>query len=323
MQRTLVAILLISSLCFTAMAQSAPRLVVLNKDDATLVVVDTASGKILGRVPVGEAPHEAAVSTDGRLAFAANYGAQTPGSTISVVDLSTMKELRRVDVSPMRRPHGLFFHDGRLYFTAETNRLIGRYDPAADRIDWLMGTGLTGTHMVWVSPDGARIATANIGSNAIGIFDRGPNQQWALTVVPVGRGPEGFDVSPDGRELWAAHSQDGGVSIVDPATKKVTLTFDAQTKRSNRLKFTPDGTHVLITDVDSGDVVVIDAASHQIVKRIALGKSPEGILVDPDGSRAFVAVTGEHYIAVVDLKTWTVKGRIEPGKGPDGMAWLQ
>jgi YVTN family beta-propeller protein len=297
--------------------------VVLNKDDATLVVVDTATGRILGRVPVGEAPHEAAVSTDGRLAFAANYGAQTPGGTISVIDLSTMKELRRVDVSPMRRPHGLFFHDGRLYFTAEANRLIGRYDPAADRIDWLMGTGLTGTHMLWVSPDGSRIATANIGSNAIGIFDRGQNQQWSFTVVPVGRGPEGFDVSPDGRELWAAHSQDGGVSIIDPATKKVTATFDAQTKRSNRLKFTPDGRHVLISDVDFGDVVVIDAASHQIVKRIALGKSPEGILVDPEGSRAFVAVTGENYIAVVDLKTWTVTGRIEPGKGPDGMALVR
>ena len=319
MQTVLAAVLMASLLG----AQSAPRLVVLNKDDATLVVVDTSTGKILGRVAVGEAPHEAAVSTDGKLAFAANYGSQTPGATISVVDLGTMNELHRVDISPLRRPHGLYFHDGRLYFTAETNRLIGRYDPATDKVDWLMGTGLTGTHMIWVSPDGARIATANIGSNAIGIFERSQNQQWSFIVVPVGRGPEGFDVSPDGRELWAAHSQDGGVSIVDLATKKVSTTFDAQTKRSNRLKFTPDGKHVLISDLDSGDLVVIDAASHQIARRIALGKSPEGVLVDPDGSRAFVAVTGENSIAVIDLKTWSVTSRIQPGRGPDGMALVR
>ena len=317
------AILLVLCSVLPAMAQPASRLVVLNKEDATLVVVDTATGRVLGRIPVGEAPHEAAVSADGKLAFAANYGAQTPGSSISVVDLSAMKEVRRVDVSPMRRPHGLFFHDGKLYFTAETNRAIARYDPAADKIDWLMGTGLSGTHMIWVSPDGSRIATANIGSNAIAIFDRGPNQQWNLTVVPVGRGPEGFDVSPDGRELWAAHSQDGGISIIDLAARKVTSTFAAQTKRSNRLKFTPDGKHVLISDLDSGDLVVVDTATHQIARRIALGKSPEGILIDPDGSRAFVAVTGENYIAVVDLTAWSVKGRIEPGKGPDGMALVK
>lgn len=320
MRTAAAAILALLCACPAAWAQ---RLVVLDKDDAAMVVVDLQGGKILGRVAVGEGPHEAAVSTDGRLAFAANYGAQTPGSTISVVDLGSMKELRRVDVSPLRRPHGLFFHDGKLYFTSETNRLIARYDPSADKIDWLMGTGQTGTHMVWVSPDGARIATANIGSNSVTVFDRGANQAWNATIVPVGKGPEGFDVSPDGRELWAAHSQDGGVSIVDLASKKVSATFDAQTKRSNRLKFTPDGRHVLISDLDSGDVVVIDTASRRIVRRIALGKGTEGILVDPDGTRAFVAVNAENYIAVIDLKTWAVTNRLQPGRGPDGMALVK
>src|SRR3954464_11362120 len=130
-----VALVVLASTALTA--QSAGRLVVLNKEDATLVTVDPATGTILGTVATGEAPHEAAVSTDGKTAFAANYGAKTPGNTISVVDLATMKEVRRFDVSPLRRPHGLFFHDGRLYFTAELNRVVGRYDPASNQIDWV------------------------------------------------------------------------------------------------------------------------------------------------------------------------------------------
>ncbi|HTI37889.1 MAG TPA: cytochrome D1 domain-containing protein [Vicinamibacterales bacterium] len=305
-------------------AQTGGRLVVLNKDDATLVTIDAASGRILGTVATGEGPHEVAVSDDGRWAFAANYGERTPGSSISMIDLAAMKESRRIDVTPLRRPHGLVFLDGRLYFTSETNRLIGRYDPQADKIDWLMGTGQTGTHMLWVSADGARIVTCNIGSNSMTLLERAAANplNWSTTTIAVGKGPEGFDVSPDGREVWAAHSGDGGVSIIDLAARKVTATIDAGTKRSNRLKFTRDGRHALISDVDSGDLVVIDVATRSIARRLPVGRNPEGILIAPDGATAFVAVAGDNNIAVVDLNTWTVARRIEPGRGPDGMAFV-
>jgi YVTN family beta-propeller protein len=305
-------------------AQTGGRLVVLNKDDATLVTIDAASGRILGTVATGEGPHEVAVSDDGRWAFAANYGERTPGSSISMIDLAAMKESRRIDVTPLRRPHGLVFLDGRLYFTSETNRLIGRYDPQADKIDWLMGTGQTGTHMLWVSADGARIVTCNIGSNSMTLLERAAANplNWSATTIAVGKGPEGFDVSPDGREVWAAHSGDGGVSIIDLAARKVTATIDAGTKRSNRLKFTRDGRYALISDVDSGDLVVIDVATRSIARRLPVGRNPEGILIAPDGATAFVAVAGDNNIAVVDLNTWTVARRIEPGRGPDGMAFV-
>ena len=200
-----------------------PRLVVLNKEDATLVTVDPATGRVLGRVPTGEAPHEVAVSADGRTAVVGNYGAQTPGSTLSVIDLVAMKELRRVDVSPLRRPHGVFFNGGSVYFTSETNRIVGRYDPAANQIDWLFGTGQVTTHMVWVNRDATKMYTANIGADSISIIERGANAQaWNQTVVPTCKGPEGFDVSPDGRELWAACSRDGNVAVINLEQKKVT-----------------------------------------------------------------------------------------------------
>jgi YVTN family beta-propeller protein len=307
-----------------AQSLPSPALLVLNKDDATLSIIDPANGKTVGQIPTGLAPHELAVSADGKLAFAANYGAQTPGNTISVLDLVARKELRKVDVSPLRRPHGLFVAEGKLYFTAETNRVIGRYDPATNQIDWLLGTGQAGTHMVIVSKDAAKLFTANIGGDSMCVIERGANPlAWNVTVVPVGKGPEGFDLSPDGKELWAAHSRDGGVSIVDVATKKVTQTIDVQTKRSNRLKFTPDGKHVLISDdVDTGELVIIETATHKVIKLLPLGKQPEGILVLPDGSRAYVALSGENQLAVIDLKTFEVTGHVATGTVPDGMAWI-
>jgi YVTN family beta-propeller protein len=301
----------------------AAELVVLDKDEAALVIVDLSTRKVVGRVPTGEAPHEVAVSSDGKLAFVANYGAQTPGQTISIIDLAARKELRRLDLGALRRPHGIFYAgDGKVYFTAETNRLIGRYDPSASQIDWLMGTGQIGTHMVLVNKDQSRIITANIGSDSITIMERGTSPlAWNQTVIGVGKGPEGFDVSPDEREIWAAHSRDGGVSVIDVATKKVVQTLNLQTKRSNRLKFTPDGRLALVSDLDAGELVVIDAPARRELKRVKLGKNPEGILIAPDGAHAYVAVNGDNFISIVDLKTLAETGRIEPGAGPDGMAW--
>jgi YVTN family beta-propeller protein len=301
----------------------SPALLVLNKSEAQLAIVDPSSGKVVGTVPTGDGPHELAASADGKLAFASNYGAQTPGQTISVIDLATQKELHRFDVSPLRRPHGLHVSGGKLFFTSETNRLIGRYDPATNQIDWLMGTGQTGTHMVLVSPDESKIFTANIGAGTISIFERGTNPQtWNHTVVPVGKGPEALDLAPDGKTLWTAHSQDGGVSIIDVSTKQVTETLNLGTKRSNRLKFTPDGARVLVSDLDAGELLVIDVATRKEIKRLPLGKGLTGILIVPDGSRAYVAASGDNQIAIVDLKTLTVSGKISTGGSPDGMAWV-
>ena len=323
MRNLFFVVVLALSMRVAPAAQDRPgTLLVLNKDDATLAAVDPLTGRILGTVPTGEGPHEVAVSADGRWAFAANYGTQTPGSSISMIDLSTMKESRRIDVSPLRRPHGLSVHDGKLYFTSETNRLVARYDPDANRIDWLMGTGQAGTHMIWVSRDGSRIITCNIGSNSMTIFDRGANPlAWNAVVVPVGRGPEGFDVSPDERELWAAHSRDGAMSIIDLNQKKVVDTVDLHTKVSNRLKFTPDGKTVLVSDADAGEVLVIDAATRAVTKKIPLGPGTEGILMPPSGGRAYVAVNEENYVAAIDLKTFAVVQKIRTGRGPDGMGW--
>jgi YVTN family beta-propeller protein len=305
-----------------ATAQSAGRVLVLNKEDATLAIVEAASGKVLGTVPTGEGPHELVVSSDGKFAFASNYGTgPAPGHTISMIDIAAQKETRRIDVAPLSRPHGLAFAGGKVYFTAEASKKIARYDPAANKIDWEFETGQTTTHMLLPMKDPRTIFTSNIGSDSVSMVEQS-SSGWTQTVIPVGKGPEGIDVSPNGREIWSAHSRDGGVSVIDVGTKKVAHTIALGTKRSNRIKLTPDGKFALVSDLDAGDLVIVDAAARKEIKRIALGKMPEGILITPDGSQVFVAVNGDNNVAVIDPKSWTVIRRISAGKGPDGLAWV-
>jgi DNA-binding beta-propeller fold protein YncE len=301
----------------------AAQMVVLNKEDATLAIVDPVSGKVSGVVPTGEGPHEVEVSADGKLAFVTNYGARTPGSSLSVIDLAAKKELRRVDLSPMQRPHGIWTAEGKVWFSAESAKLIGRYDPATNKVDMLLGTGQNGTHMVMLSRDNSKIFATNLGSDTVSVFTHAPDGvTWNQTVVPVGRGPEGLDITPDGREFWTAHSRDGAVSILDVETRQVKSTIDLGTKRSNRIKFTLDGKYALVSDLAGGELVIVDVASKKIAKKMALGKMPEGILMDPNGQRAYIAVAGDNHIAILDLKSLSVVGKLETGRGPDGMAWV-
>jgi len=303
----------------------SPTLLVLEKNDKSLAIVDPGTLKVLGRVPAGEDPHEVVASDDGKFAYISNYGAfQTPQNTISIADLSTQKALPVVDLGALRAPHGLEFVKGKVYFTAEGSKVIGRYDPATRMVDWTLGIGQNRTHMLVVSRDESTIFTANVNSDAISILDRdksGDASGWIETSISVGKGPEGFDVAPDGKELWAANSHDGTVSVVELINRKVVQTIDVHTKRANRVKFTPDGRLVLISDLETGDLVVLETASRKEVKRLNLGRGVAGILIVPDGSTAYVAVSTESQVAVVDLKTLSVTGRIATGKGPDGMAW--
>ncbi len=137
----------------------------------------------------------------------------------------------------------------------------------------------------------------------------------------MGRGSEGFDVTPDGKELWVGNAQDGTISIIDIASKKVTETLDANVRGANRLKFTLEGKRAFVSSLGGADLAVFDVGTRQEIKRIKLGRGAAGILMQPDGSRVYVACSPDNYVAVINLTTLEVTGRIDGGQDPDGLAW--
>jgi DNA-binding beta-propeller fold protein YncE len=298
-----------------------PVLVALNKADSTLAIIDPGDMKLVGKVPTGDSPHEVVLSADGKTAFVANYGALTPGSSISVIDLATAKELRRFDVAPLMRPHGLHMLGGKLYFTAETNRVIARYDPAANKIDWLMGTGQNVSHMVVGSADQKRFYTANIGSDSVTSFEfqNVPPAGSKVTHIAIGKQPEAIDLSPDGKEIWAGLNAEGAIDIVDTTTNKFKEKVNIG-GRPYRVKFTPDGKFVVNSMVDTKELLIIDAATRKEVKRIKLESVPLGVVFSADGKIAFVTVVGPDLVLKINLETGAILGRLDVGKAPDGIA---
>src|ERR1700678_1938322 len=206
-----------------AQSSSDATLLVLSKREHTLAIVDPASLKVLARVPVGDDPHEVIASADGRTAYVSDYGG---GSlhTLWVVDLFAQKPMPAIELDLLHGPHGLTFVGGKTWFTAEGSKVIGRFDPATQKVDWVLGTGQDRTHMIWVSPDEKKIITANVASGTMSLMDLvarrqgpggpptgGPHPAGAggpppgprapdleETVVKGGNGDEGFDVLDDG-----------------------------------------------------------------------------------------------------------------------------
>ncbi|HZG53484.1 MAG TPA: cytochrome D1 domain-containing protein [Pyrinomonadaceae bacterium] len=303
----------------------APALLVLNKTDNTLAIVDPAALKVVARVPVGEGPHEVVASPDGRTAYVANYGTQqVAGSSLSIVDIAARKETKRVDLGALRRPHGMVEAGGKIYFTAEANRAVARYDPATDKVDWLMGTGESVSHMLVVTPDAKKIYTANMLSNTVTALNVGtPPTPPNIKQIAVGKTPEGIGISPDGREVWAANRDDGTISVIDTATNKVVETLAKFSQLPFRVAFTPDGKRVLIPDPVGGELIIFDAATRKEIKRIKIAGGTVGVAVASDSKRAYVALQETGSVAAVDLEKLEVTGQVETGKGPDGVAWAQ
>ena len=327
----------------------------LSKHDHTLAIVDPATLRVVARVPVGDDPHEVIASADGHTAYVSNYGFGA-FHTLAVVDLIAQHEEPLIDLGALRGPHGLVFQQGKVWFTAEAAKAIGSYDPGSGKVNWIMGTGQNRTHMLYVFPDAQKIVTANVNAATVTVLEHtegpaggppppppgaspgqalgapplgqgGPRRMpgppggdWNETVIPVGGGAEGFDVSPDGKQAWVANAWDGTISVIDLAQKKLTTTVQANARGANRLKFTPDGARALVSA--GPELIVFDVVTQKEVKRLRIGHGGGGgILVQPDGQRAYAAFAEDGFVAVVDLKTLEVVGKVDAGANPDGLAW--
>ncbi|HRQ49927.1 MAG TPA: YncE family protein [Agriterribacter sp.] len=278
-------------------------LLVLNKADNNMMVIDEATLKAVAVVPTGEGPHEMTVSADGKLAFVANYGAQIHGHSLSVIDIAAREEIRRVELGPLLRPHGIEAKDGKVYFISELTRTVARYDFAADKVDWLAGTGQEGGHMLVLTPDGRTVYTANRISNTVSAVavDSGTLSAPGRVVhIATGKRPEGIAVSPDGKELWVGNTGDGTIDIIDVASNTIKQSF-AVGKVPIRIQFTPDGKKALVSD----------------------NGAPVGVLIRPDGKKAYIARSGSGMVSVLDLDTLSFTGDIKTGNAPDGMAWVR
>lgn len=303
----------------------ADTLVVGNKAEHTLSFIDLSTGKEVARRPTGRAPHELAVSPDGRTAVAVSYREPDfAGDTLHLFDVATAAPRSVVTLPGHKGLHGLkWIGRGRhLIVTSEVTRNVAVVDALAGRLVASIPTGQDGSHMVAVSGDARRAFVANIGSGTLTAIDLTRNRK--LRDVAVGAGAEAVALSPDGRRLWVGANDARKVVMFDARSLARVGEF-ATDGVPIRVEFSPDGRLAAISEPDRNRIVVVDSRNQRRLATVDLAaagyKVPVTMLFAPDGKRLWVAATGSAAVAEIDTATWTILRRFAAGKGADGLAF--
>jgi len=328
LRRTAFALplVLLSLISPSTQAQQA-RLLVAEKGQQTLAIVDPVSGKVLASVPEGGVTgHEVIASPDGRLAFVPIYGNSgvgkpgTDGRTLTVIDVASQKVVNLVDFGHGVRPHCPLIgpKDGLLYVTTELNQTVTLIDPKTLKIVGHIPTGQPESHMLALSHDGKRGYTANVGPGTVSVLDI--QARKVLKIIQVSANTQRISISPDDRWVFTADQTKPELVMIDTTTNSVAWRRPLEGIAYGTAP-TPDGRFLLITLPDQDKIAVFDIKAMKVVRSVAVGKYPQEAIVRPDGKVAYVSCEKSNQVAEINLENWTVTRLIATGKATDGLAW--
>lgn len=304
-------------------------LLVCNKGDQTLGLIDTVAGKMIATVPEdGVTGHEVVAAPDGKRAFVPIFGnagvgrAGTDGQLIRVIDLEKRAIVGTIDLGKGVRPHCAVMgpKNGLLYITTEIDNSVTVIDPKTFKVVCTVPTGQLESHMLAITSDGKRGYTANVKPGTVSVLDL--DAKKVLTIIPVCKTTQRISLSVDDRWVFTSDQTQPRLAVIDTQTNGVRQWIEMPATGYGSAP-TPDGKWLVIALPKLNQVAVIDLTAMKVAKTIEVPKGPQEILVRPDGAKAYISCSASRQIAVIDTKTWTVKKLIEAGPGADGLAWAK
>ena len=320
-----VAVAVVSE--FSASAASRGFLLVANKGDHALGIIDPESGKQLATVAEGGVTgHEVIASPDGKLAYVPIYGNSgvgkpgTDGSNLVAVDLATHKVVSNLDFGRGVRPHCPMLgpKDGLLYVTTELDNAITVIDPKSMKIIGSIPTGKPESHMLAITHDGRYGFTANVGSGTVSVLDM--TARKTLDVISISSSVQRISISMDDRLVFTSDQTKPQLAAIDTKTRKVSSWIPLPATGYGSAP-TPDGKWLVIAVPPANKVAVVNLETMKVEHTIDVPAAPQETLVRPDGAVAYVSCDASHKVAEIQTSNWTVSRLIDAGAGADGLAW--
>jgi len=288
-------------------------LLVANKGDQTMGIVDPHSGQQIATVAEGGTTgHELVASPDGRTAFVPIYGDSgvgkpgTDGRNMIAVDIASRKVVGNVDFGHGVRPHCAVFgpKDGMLYVTTELDKTISIIDPRALKIVGSIPTGQPESHMLAITADGKRGYTANVGPGTVSVLDM--ENRKTITVIPVAGVVQRIAISPDGKMAFTSDQTKPQLAVIDTASNTV-KTWIPLPDAGYGTAPTPNGRSLVVAVRTANKVAVVDLGAMKVAHVIDVPAAPQEVLMRPDGQVAYVSCDASHKIAVIRTSDWTVE----------------
>lgn len=302
-------------------------LLVANKGEHTLGIVDPAAGQQLAAVPEGGVTgHEVAASPDGRTAYVPIYGNSgvgkpgTDGANMVVIDIASRKVTGNVDFGHGVRPHFPVFgpKNGMLYVTTELDKTVSIIDPSTLKIVGTVPTDQPESHMLAITSDGRRGYTANVGPGTVSVLDL--DAKKTIAVIPISRVTQRISISPDDRWVFTSDQTKPQLAVIDTGSNKI-KSWVPLPGTGYGTASTPDGHWLLVCVPGVNKVSVVDIGAMKVARNIDVPSTPQEVLVRPDGQMAYVSCDKSHQVAAINIAEWKVDKLIDAGKEADGLAW--
>ncbi len=280
-----------------------------NRDSASVAIIDTATDEVVAKVPVGQVPHQVAVSETLMKMVASN----TADDTITIVDLRTLEPLATVqlDHEPEHMeidPAGEILAVGNI--AAGTVSLVS----LAENRELARVAGLYDPHNMTFSPDGALLYVGNLGAGLVSVIDTASAR--VINEIPVGEAPalasaEQGDAewqgvinvtrTPDGRLGFAAFGEGNAMAVLDLRTQETlkTLTLGELPWRAYT---TADGRYMITPNNGDRTISVVATATLEEVARLPGAADMTGVNSGWFETVAFVISRGEDKLVVLDLE---------------------
>jgi len=302
-------------------------LLVANKGDNALGIIDPLTGRQIAEIPEGGVTgHEIVSSRDGRLAYVPIYGNSgvgqpgTDGSSIVVMDLVERKVVGKVDFGKGVRPHLPLLgpKDGLLYVSTELQNTITIIDPSTLKIVGSVPTGQEQSHMFAITRDGRRAYTANVGPGTVSVLDLAGRR--TLAIIPVAAQIQRISLSVDDDLAFTSDITKPQLAVIDTHSNRI-RTWVPLPGLGYGSAPTPDGRWLIIALPLVHQVAAIDLRAMKVAHAIDLPRRPQEVLIAPDGKTIYVSCDDSAKVAAITVADWKVKNMIDVGKGADGLAW--
>ncbi len=249
-----------------------------------MMVVDGATGKVLGDIPNTPGVHGAGIVTNAGHLFTTNSGNQS----VTMFDLKTLAPLKQIKVGP-----GL---DGIMYDEPDDKIILTNHSRPGTltAIDPKSGDIVATVELEDTSPEGAaadgkgHIFVNNEGTNTIQVIDV---KTWKATASwPLGPcdGPTGIAYDKGSDRIFSGCNKTS--VVVDPASGKVVASIP-NGSRVDALGWDPSQKLIFIPNGAEGNVTVVHQDSpdkYSVVATVATVAGAKTIAVDPKTHNAYL-----------------------------------
>jgi YVTN family beta-propeller protein len=331
----------------TAAGPSGYLIFVSNEKSGDVTVIDGTTFKVQATIPVGKRPRGIHASPDGKTVYVALSGTPVGGPPqldaqgnpilkrpkddddddsvpsdksadgIGVVDVARAKLTGKILAGSDPEEFALSKDGNHFYVSNEDVKTASVINIATGKLEHIIPVGQE-PEGVATSPDGKRFyVTCEAGGD---IYAIDTTNYTVAGHFKVAVRPRSMAFLPGSPQAFIPSESTGQLNVVDTNELKIVKVIDLPGgSRPMSVKVSPDGTRIYVSDGRAGTITVLDARTHALIDRIAVGKRPWGIALSPDGKYLFSANGPSNDVSVVDLLTNKEIAKVKAGDSPWGI----